>query len=110
MRAILLASATAAFFIGMLPSQARSRAFFAGRRLAWESTERAPVINRRRKYRSPFLVIGPSVTVPPVPVIRGVMCGRHPGCKGFVDAFCVARGRVQVMCPASEVRRLGRGP
>src|SRR5262245_50421604 len=67
MRAILLASAIAATFVGRRSSSLESH----GRCLlpwilAYRITASAPVQNSERRYRSPCLVILPSLSLPPL--------------------------------------------
>src|SRR6266567_4937178 len=71
-RAILLASAIAATFVGRRANSAVSQ----GRclvpwSLAWRITARAPAVNRLRRYRSPRLLILPSFSLPPLEFCLG---------------------------------------
>src|SRR5262249_22984494 len=65
--AILLASAIAAILVGRRANNAVSQ----GRCLvpwilAWRMTASAPVVNRLRRWRSPCLLILPSLSLPPL--------------------------------------------
>src|SRR5665213_2130778 len=69
MRAILLANATAASFFGLLSSSfARHGSFLACLPF---STAVAPFTSSRLRYPLPRLLMGPSLTLPPVPSWRG---------------------------------------
>ena len=71
-RAILLASATMATFLGRRDSSPCSHGgTVRPGRLAWVSTARAPWISRVRRYGSPRLLMPRSLTFPPVPDWRG---------------------------------------
>src|SRR5215510_1052236 len=72
MRAILLAKATAATLRSLLASSLTSQGSCLARLLL--STDIAPLTSRRRRYPLPRLLIGPIVTLPPVPTCRGTKC------------------------------------
>src|SRR5512147_2787763 len=69
MRAILLAKATAATLRSLLASSLTSQGSCLARLLM--STDIAPLTSKRRRYPLPRLLIGPSLTLPPVPSCRG---------------------------------------
>src|ERR1700720_4342654 len=67
MRASLFASAIAATFVGFVESSLASHGrCFVPRIFAILITERAPAQKRLRRYRSPCLVILPSLSLPPL--------------------------------------------
>src|SRR3954447_22150993 len=73
MRAILLAKATRTSIGGL---QASMRAIQEPAGAPWRAAQRrtalAPIINRRRRVRSPLFEVAPSFCLPPVECWRGV--------------------------------------
>src|SRR5215469_7877510 len=74
MRAVLLASATAATLVGLRANTARTHSpSRVGRLRAWRRTATAPAISRLRIYLSPRLLVRPSRSLPPLEFCRGVI-------------------------------------
>ena len=71
MRAILLASATAATLIGRRSMRRASQSRFVPCWRAYRMTAIAPVTSSQRKCRLPCLEILPSLSLPPVEYCRG---------------------------------------
>src|SRR5215472_7480367 len=74
MRAVLLASATAASLVGLRASSARTHSpSRVGRLRAWRSTATAPAVSRLQMYLSPRLLVRPKRSLPPLEFCRGVI-------------------------------------
>jgi hypothetical protein len=71
MRAILLASATAATLTGLRSMIRASHSRLVPRWRAYRMTAMAPVISSHRKYRLPCFEIPPSLSLPPVECCLG---------------------------------------
>jgi hypothetical protein len=96
MRAILLASATAASFLGLRASNPRSHGEACPRLACW-MTAVAPSTSSRRKSSSPCRLILPGRCLPAVAFSRGVMAKVvHPAPRNCGKRASVSRGHEQI--------------
>src|SRR5476649_238728 len=84
-RAFLLANATATTFIGLFTSSFFSHGSCCA--CLDRSTDIAPFTSSLRRYPSPRLLIGPSLTLPPVPSWRGTMPSEAAKCRPLSNAL-----------------------